>query len=91
MLEKELCCQRHNYGIFAKEVTHSVYWFTNGSLPGGHLMYKAGQTRGNKREETNSKNFEKWISGILIRVPAVSVIVMHNAPYNLIQEDKYGV
>jgi len=61
----------------------------DGFLPGGHLMYKAGQTRGNYRGETNSKNFEKWISGIVIpHLPAASVIVMDNAPYNLIQEDK---
>ena len=61
----------------------------NGFLPGCHHMHKAGQTRGNYCGETNSKNFKKWISGIVIpRLPAVSVIVMDNAPYNSIEEDK---
>lgn len=61
----------------------------NGFLQGGHLMYKAGQTHSNYWGETNSKNCEKWISGIVIpHLPDVSVIVMDNAPYNSIQEDK---
>jgi hypothetical protein len=52
-------------------------------------MYKAGQTHGDYRGETKSKNFEEWISGIVIpHLPAVSTLVMDNAPYHSIQEDK---
>ena len=46
----------------------------NGFLPGGQLMYKAGRTHDNYWEETNSKNCEKWISGIVIpHFPVASV------------------
>lgn len=60
-----------------------------GFLNGAKLLFKAGTTSGDYHGQMNSVNFEKWATDMLIpNLPQTSVVVMDNAPYHSVQENK---
>lgn len=60
-----------------------------GFLNGAKLLFKAGTTSGDYHGQMNSVNFEKWAADMLIpNLPQNSVVVMDNAPYHSVQENK---
>lgn len=60
-----------------------------GFLAGCTLIFKAGKATGDYHGQMNSTNFQKWVEEKLIpSLPENSAIVMDNAPYHCIQENK---
>lgn len=61
----------------------------NGFVPNALLIFKAGKASGDYHGQMNSENFEKWLLEKLIpNLPEKSVVVLDNAPYHCIQENK---
>lgn len=61
----------------------------NGFVPNALLIFKAGKVTGDYHGQMNSQNFDKWIAEKLLpNLPEKSVIVMDNAPYHCIQNNK---
>ena len=60
-----------------------------GFIDGACLMFKAKSSSGDYHSEMNSTNFFKWVKEKLVpNLPANSVLVIDNAAYHNIQEDK---
>ena len=56
---------------------------------GADLIFKSGTTTGDYHGHTNAENVVKWIEQkLLSNIPNNSVIVMDNAPYHSVQENK---
>ncbi|CAH2097973.1 unnamed protein product [Euphydryas editha] len=61
----------------------------HGFLDGAKLLFKAGTATGDYHGQMNSTNFEKWVTNMFIpNLPQASVVVMDNAPYHNVQENK---
>lgn len=61
----------------------------NGFVPNASLVFKAGQASGDYHSQMNQHNFMKWLEEKLLpNIPPNSVVVMDNAPYHSVQEDK---
>lgn len=57
-----------------------------GFIPNALLMFKSGTKSGDYHDEMNSKNYEKWLTEMLIpNLPQESVVVIDNAPYHSVQ------
>lgn len=62
----------------------------NGFIPNAELIFKAKSSTGNYHSVMNGQNFEKWLCDKLIpNLPAHSVVVLDNAPYHTVKEDKF--
>lgn len=60
-----------------------------GFLPNTLSIFKSGTKTGDYHDEMNSKNFGTWITTQLLdNLPSNSVVVIDNAPYHNIQEDR---
>lgn len=60
-----------------------------GFLPNCLTIFKSGTTSGDYHHEMNATNYEKWLVERLIpNLPNASVVVIDNAPYHSVQEDK---
>lgn len=58
-------------------------------MPNAALIFKAGQATGDYHGQMNKENFTKWLKEKLLpNIPNNSVIVLDNAPYHSVQEDK---
>ncbi|XP_076665030.1 uncharacterized protein LOC143367279 [Andrena cerasifolii] len=61
----------------------------NGFVNGADLIFKSGTTTGDYHGQMNAENFVKWIEEKLLpNIPHNSVIVMDNAPYHSVQQNK---
>lgn len=61
----------------------------DGFLEGAMLIFRAGKAKGDYHGQMNGVNFEKWVEEkLLVNLPEKSVIVMDNAPYHCLQENK---
>ncbi|XP_022824365.1 uncharacterized protein LOC111354941 [Spodoptera litura] len=61
----------------------------SGFLDGAKLLFKAGTVTGDYHGQMNNVNFEKWANEMLLpNLPSNSVVVMDNAPYHSVQENK---
>lgn len=61
----------------------------NGFVPNASLIFKAGQASGDYHGQMNKENFCKWLEEKLLpNIPPNSVIVLDNAPYHSVQENK---
>jgi hypothetical protein len=61
----------------------------NGFVHNAMLVYKAGAATGDYHGQMNGTNLEKWVHEMLApNLPAASVIVFDNAPYNSVPVDK---
>ncbi|XP_039297551.1 uncharacterized protein LOC120354445 [Nilaparvata lugens] len=61
----------------------------NGFLPGSLILFRAGSATGDYHGQMNGDNFMKWVREKLIaNLPPHSVLVMDNAPYHCIQNEK---
>jgi hypothetical protein len=53
------------------------------------LIFKSGKATGDYHGQINARNFELWVNTqVLPNLPEKCVIVMDNAPYHSIQENK---
>nr|CAH7749883.1 unnamed protein product [Callosobruchus chinensis] len=53
------------------------------------LIFKSGSTTGDYHGQMNQQNFTRWLTEKLLpNIPSNSVIVMDNAPYHSVQENK---
>ncbi|CAH2089450.1 unnamed protein product [Euphydryas editha] len=60
-----------------------------GFLNSGNLLFKASTATGDYHRQMNQTNFEKWTTEMLIpNLPPPSVVVMDNATYHSVQENK---
>lgn len=60
-----------------------------GFVPGVGLIFRAGKAQGDYHGQMNGPNFEKWVNDKLIpNLPERSVIVLDNAPYHCVQDNK---
>lgn len=61
----------------------------NGFVPNACLIFKAGQVSGDYHGQMNSENFVKWLEQKLLpNIPPESVLILDNASYHSVQEDK---
>ncbi|KAH9378905.1 hypothetical protein HPB48_011130 [Haemaphysalis longicornis] len=61
----------------------------NGFVEGAGEVFRAKKGRGDYHDEMNGAHFEKWLTKKLLpRLPSNSVIVMDNAPYHSMKENK---
>ncbi|XP_068081808.1 uncharacterized protein [Anabrus simplex] len=61
----------------------------DGFLEGALVIFKAGKTSGDYHGQMNAENFEKWIrEKLLPNLPKNSVIVLDNASYHCVQQNK---
>ena len=61
----------------------------NGFVQGASLIFKAGLSTGDYHGQMNEVNFTKWLTEKLLpNIPPNSVIVMDNAPYHSVLEEK---
>ncbi|XP_030754704.1 uncharacterized protein LOC115881383 [Sitophilus oryzae] len=61
----------------------------NGFVENACLIFKAGLATGDYHGQMNQENFTRWLTEKLLpNIPAKSVIVLDNAPYHSVQEDK---
>ena len=61
----------------------------SGFIDGAELIFKAKTTTGDYHNEMNSSNFMKWLQNQLIpNLQPNTVLVVDNAPYHTVQEDK---
>lgn len=61
----------------------------DGFVENACLIFKAGLTSGDYHGQMNRENFTKWLTEKLLpNIPANSIIVLDNAPYHSVQENK---
>ncbi|KAJ4426456.1 hypothetical protein ANN_27270 [Periplaneta americana] len=61
----------------------------SGFVENSLLIFQAGRATGDYHGQMNSTNFERWVNTQLLpNLPEKSVVVMDNAPYHSIQENK---
>lgn len=61
----------------------------SGFVDNACLIFKAGLATGDYHGQMNRENFTRWLTEKLLpNIPANSVIVLDNAPYHCVQEDK---
>lgn len=62
---------------------------SRGFVENAALIFKAGQSSGDYHGQMNRDNFTKWLTEKLLpNIPPNSIIVLDNAPYHSVQEDK---
>ncbi|KAJ8912977.1 hypothetical protein NQ315_000033 [Exocentrus adspersus] len=84
---KKLCTTKKNINCRRFIVVHAGS--ENGFVQNAALVFKAGLTQGDYHGQMNQENFTKWLTEKLLpNIPEHSVIVMDNAPYHFVQEDK---
>lgn len=72
------------YGIIVVDVCTP-----NGFLQNARLVYQADTTTRDYHGQMNNENFKKWITEKLIpNLPPNSVIIMDNAPYHSVLQEK---
>ncbi|KAJ8915919.1 hypothetical protein NQ315_015534 [Exocentrus adspersus] len=60
-----------------------------GFVPNASLIFKAGQASGDYHGQMNYDNFSKWLTEKLLpNIPPNSIVVLDNAPYHSVLEDK---
>lgn len=62
----------------------------NGFLPGGLLCFVSKKNTGDYHDEMNGDNFKQWFESIIPVLDLNSIIVMDNAPYHLVELEKYS-
>ncbi|XP_050294327.1 uncharacterized protein LOC126734670 [Anthonomus grandis grandis] len=61
----------------------------SGFIHNAGLVFKAGQASGDYHGQMNKANFTKWLEEKLLpNIPQNSVIILDNAPYHSVQENK---
>lgn len=61
----------------------------SGFITGAQLIFKAGLSKGDYHGQMNAINFERWLTNKLLpNLPKESVIIIDNAPYHSVQENK---
>lgn len=61
----------------------------DGFVNNAGLVFKAGQSSGDYHGQMNRENFTKWLDEKLLpNIPPNSVIVLDNAPYHSVVDDK---